>query len=150
MLESFQMPSRSSQKGDADYMFWIAAPLRNQYWPYQICAVPVIRKGRVRLIEFLIGSTSLILSYSRISAAFIQSSSSLPGTLPAGMPVAQAARTLPPEDVTWFIHAGITHAHLACKSKRLLQERTLCLGAQGASLPIQVFFALLSETFPSL
>ncbi|CAE7303561.1 TOP2 [Symbiodinium natans] len=85
---------------DADYMFWIAAPLRNQYWPYQICAVPVIRKG----------------------------------TLPAGMPVAQAARTLPPEDVTWFIHAGITHAYSDGASGNALLTDLMRIYAEEAGL----------------
>ncbi|CAE7507863.1 ddaD [Symbiodinium sp. CCMP2592] len=92
-----------AELSDADYMFWIVTPLRNDhYWPYQICAIPVVRKG----------------------------------TLPPGVPLVQAVRTLPPEDVTWYIYAGITHAYSDGASGNALLTDLLRIYAEEANLDL--------------
>eukprot|EP00439_Symbiodinium_sp_Y106_P032803 s5686_g3.t3 len=92
-----------AELSDADYMFWIVTPLRNDHhWPYQICAIPVVRKG----------------------------------VLPPGVPLAQAVRTLPPEDVTWYIYAGITHAYSDGASGNALLTDLLRIYAEEANLDL--------------
>lgn len=92
---------------EEEYFFWTIRDMRKvKRWPFDIYVVPVCHSAG-----------------SRLAALDLETAS-----------VVEAAAALPPEDVTWYIYAAVTHAYSDGAAGRALYSDLLQLYAAEAGL----------------